>query len=125
VGVLDADRQIDQPYTLSITVDVGFEYVQSSIGLVFGPVGGVWGRDPADSTLTIDVPWMPQVSGHTLLFRCTTRSPALAVKRIITPQAGLKQFEQVNNDSALGLFSTRDQNAAAKCREFAGCRQLV
>jgi len=57
--------ELTNPYTMPITVDVSFDYVQSSIGLVFGPVAEVPGVIiPANRTMTIVVPWIPSVSGH-------------------------------------------------------------
>jgi len=57
--------ELTNPYTMPVTVDVSFNYVQSSIGLVFGPVAEVPGVIiPANKTLTIVVPWIPSVSGH-------------------------------------------------------------
>jgi hypothetical protein len=102
--------RLTNPYTVSITVDVGFEYVQSSIGLVFGPVAEVSGVViPADSTLTIDVPWMPQVSGH-YCFQVHYEITSIGGLAVYTPQVELKNYGQVNDNSLLGSLL----NAATK-----------
>lgn len=49
----------------TITVDTTFAFVQSSIGLEFGPLAEITGTViPGNSSVYIDVPWIPLVSGH-------------------------------------------------------------
>lgn len=49
----------------SITVDTTFAFAQSSIGLAFGPLAEITGTViPANSSVYLDVPWIPVVSGH-------------------------------------------------------------
>ncbi len=53
------------PLTQPVTIDVSFEFVQSSIGLAFGPLATVTGKViPAKGTLTVATEWVPTVSGH-------------------------------------------------------------
>lgn len=53
------------PLAQPITVDISFEFVQSSIGLAFGPIATVTGKViPAKGTLTVEAPWVPPLAGH-------------------------------------------------------------
>jgi len=57
--------KLTNPNDFPIVVDAIFGYVQSSIGLTFGPVGDVTGKlIPAKSTGEISIVWTPSVSGH-------------------------------------------------------------
>jgi len=94
--------KLTNPFTVPITVDVSFDYVQSSIGLVFGPVAEVPGIViPANSALTIHVPWVPVVSGH-YCFQVRYDITGIGSLRSNTPQAKSSGKGQVNNDSLLG-----------------------
>lgn len=57
--------KLTNPNDFPILVDATFAYVQSSIGLAFGPVGEVLGKEiPAKGTVEIAIVWTPAVSGH-------------------------------------------------------------
>ena len=121
--------KLTNPLTVPITVDVSFDYVQSSIGLVYGPVAEVTGVViPANSVLTINVPWVPVVSGH-FCFQVSFDITGIGSLRTNTPQAGLPPFKRQGEckyQLALGVsYGLRDQGAAAAGRECAGGRQLV
>ncbi len=56
---------LTNPFTLPVTVDVSFGFVQSSIGLAFGPIKDIPGVViPPGGTTTLDASWRPNVSGH-------------------------------------------------------------
>jgi hypothetical protein len=102
ISTLTAD--LTNPYNLPITVDVSFDYVQSSIGLVFGPVAEVPGVIiPANSKLTIVVPWMPSVSGH-YCFKVTYVIVSIGALGLHAPQAGSSGGSQDNTNSLLGAL---------------------
>ncbi len=92
--------KLTNPLTVSITVDVSFDYVQSSIGLVYGPVAQVTGVViPANSALTINVPWVPVVSGH-FCFQVSFDITGIGSLRSNTPQAGQPGTRvNINTDS--------------------------
>ena len=97
---------LTNPFTQPITVDVGFDYVQSSIGLVFGPVAEVSGiRIPANSTLRLEVPWIPKVSGH-FCFQVRYDIVGIGVRGSGTMalQAGSSGSGQDNTNSILGAL---------------------
>ncbi|MFN8544809.1 MAG: Ig-like domain-containing protein [Candidatus Binatia bacterium] len=53
------------PLPSSITVDAAFGFVQSSIGLAFGPIKDIVGQViPAQSSTTLTASFVPPVSGH-------------------------------------------------------------
>jgi hypothetical protein len=53
------------PLNQPLTIDVDFEFAQSSIGLAFGPIASAAGKViPANGTLIVETVWIPQVSGH-------------------------------------------------------------
>ncbi|MCE7985885.1 MAG: hypothetical protein DYG89_32300 [Caldilinea sp. CFX5] len=53
------------PLAQPITLDISFEFAQSSIGLAFGPIATVTGKViPAKGTLTVETQWLPLVAGH-------------------------------------------------------------
>ena len=103
VGVTSTLRaNLTNPYTVPITVNVNFDYVQSSIGLAFGPVAQISGTViPPSSTLSISVPWLPLISGH----YCFQMSYNIVGVGRLRPQAPpLKLFgkSQDNTTSLLG-----------------------
>jgi hypothetical protein len=96
--------ELTNPYTLPITVDVSFDYVQSSIGLVFGPIAEVPGVIiPANETLTIVVPWIPSVSGH-YCFQVTYVIVGIGNLGLLSPPLPEYGKEQANSDSLLGAL---------------------
>ena len=102
ISTLTAD--LTNPYNQPITVDVSFDYVQSSIGLVFGPVAEVPGVIiPANSKLTIVVPWMPSVSGH-YCFKVTYVIVSIGALGLLAPQAGSSGGSQDNTNSLMGAL---------------------
>jgi hypothetical protein len=57
--------KLTNPLTVPITVDLTFGYVQSSIGLAFGPISQLVGQViPAQSTREFSATFVPPVSGH-------------------------------------------------------------
>ncbi len=96
--------ELTNPYTMPITVDVSFDYVQSSIGLVFGPVAEVPGVIiPANRTLTIVVPWIPSVSGH-YCFQLTYVIVGIGDLGLFTPPLPEYGKSQANSNSLLGAL---------------------
>ncbi len=66
VGVTSTIHAVlTNPLTSTVNVDVSFGFVQSSIGLVFGPIKEVKGVNiPPNGSVNLDASWMPKVSGH-------------------------------------------------------------
>ncbi|HEY6119988.1 MAG TPA: Calx-beta domain-containing protein [Pyrinomonadaceae bacterium] len=57
--------KLTNPLPSPITVDLSLGYVQSSIGLAFGPISTISGQViPANSSLNLAIPFVPTVSGH-------------------------------------------------------------
>lgn len=57
--------QVTNPYDFDISVDSTIGFAQSGIGLVFGPAGEVYDfLIPAYATRTIEILWIPPISGH-------------------------------------------------------------
>ncbi len=85
--------KLTNPLTVPITVDVEFAFVQSSIGLAFGPIKDISQTIPASSTVNLSADFMPLVSGHYCV-QISYAITAIGSTRLLRPQAGqqLKQF---------------------------------
>ncbi len=85
--------KLTNPLTVPITVDVEFAYVQSSIGLAFGPIKDISQTIPASSTVALSADFMPLVSGHYCV-QISYAITAIGSTHLLRPQAGrqLKQF---------------------------------
>ncbi len=82
------------PLTVPITVDVSFAFVQSSIGLTFGPIKDIVDQViPPSGTVNLSADFMPYVSGHYCV-QITYAITAIGSAHLLRPQAGsqLKQF---------------------------------
>lgn len=66
VGVTSTiQTQLTNPLTVPITVDVSFGFVQSGMGLAFGPIKEIIGQViPANSSLPLSASWLPVVPGY-------------------------------------------------------------
>ncbi len=85
--------KLANPLTVPITVDVSFGYVQSSIGLAFGPIKDISQTIPASSTVSLSADFMPLVTGHYCV-QISYAITAIGTTQLRRPQAGrqLKQF---------------------------------
>jgi hypothetical protein len=85
--------KLTNPLTVPITVDVSFGFVQSSIGLAFGPIKDISQTIPASSTVNLSADFMPYVSGHYCV-QVSYAITAIGSKLLLHPQSGqqLKQF---------------------------------
>ncbi len=82
------------PLTVPITVDVSFGFVQSSIGLAFGPIKDIVGQViPPSGTVNLSADFLPLVSGHYCV-QVSYAITAIGPAHLLRPQAGrqLKQF---------------------------------
>ncbi len=100
----------------SITVDTTFAFVQSSIGLEFGPLAEITGTViPANSSVYIDVPWTPIVSGHycvQLIYTITS----IGSHRLSKPLTGGTSSPLNLNTFGAPLGSPREKGSLEKAR---------
>lgn len=99
VGVTETiSAKLTNPLTVPITVDVEFGFVQSGIGLVFGPIKDIVGQViPAQSSVVDTADFIPPVSGHYCVqvsYNLTAVGTALA--NLSQPAPQLKNFEDLN-----------------------------
>jgi len=100
--------RLTNPLSVPITVDVSFGFVQSSIGLAFGPIKDVVGQViPANSRVTLTAPFMPIVSGHYCV-QVTYNVTAIGPARLLLPQAGSSGSKQRNLDVQPGPMGPPD-----------------
>lgn len=101
----------------TITVDVTFAYVQSSIGLAFGPLATITDTViPAHSTVTVAVPWTPAVSGHycvQLIYTVTS----IGARRITAPTQGGASHPLNLNSYSAPLGSPPEKDSLNKARD--------
>jgi hypothetical protein len=102
----------------SITVDTTFAFVQSSIGLEFGPLAEITGTViPANSSVYLDVPWIPLVSGHycvQLIYTITS----IGARHITAPNApGGSSFPLNMNAHGAPLGSPPEKDSLQKARQ--------
>ncbi|HET7376324.1 MAG TPA: Ig-like domain-containing protein, partial [Anaerolineae bacterium] len=85
--------KLTNPLTVPITVDVSFGFVQSSIGLAFGPIKDITQTIPASSTVSLAADFMPLVAGHYCV-QVSYAITAIGSTHLLRPQASrqLKQF---------------------------------
>ncbi|HLK12812.1 MAG TPA: Ig-like domain-containing protein [Candidatus Binatia bacterium] len=99
------------PLPQPITVDVSFGFVQSAIGLAFGPIADFPGQViAAGGSVTLHAPWVPAVSGHycfRVSYDVTAVGPAVAARsRQVKPQTPNKQDH--NDNTQQGPESSTD-----------------
>ena len=100
--------QLTNPLSVPITVDVSFGFVQSSIGLAFGPIKDILGQViPANSSVALTAPFMPIVSGHYCV-QVTYNITAIGSARVLRPQSGGRQLKQFNLDVKPGPMGPPD-----------------
>jgi len=93
--------KLTNPLTVPITVDVDFAFVQSSVGLAFGPIKSIVGQMiPASSTITLTADFMPLVSGHYCV-QVSYNITAIGAKRLLRPEQD-KQSGRLNTDARPG-----------------------
>ncbi|CAG0927951.1 hypothetical protein TFLX_00721 [Thermoflexales bacterium] len=101
----------------TITVDVTFAFVQSSIGLAFDPLAEITGTViPPHSLVTLAVPWTPVVSGHycvQLLYTITS----IGAHRVSAPQTGGSGFPLNLNAYGAPLGDKREKGSLEKARQ--------
>ncbi|MBI5565479.1 MAG: hypothetical protein HY870_11310, partial [Chloroflexi bacterium] len=102
----------------SITVDVTFAFMQSSIGLAFGPIAEITGTViPAHSTVIVEAPWTPVVSGHycvQLVYTITS----IGSRRITAPHAPGGTSKPLNlNSYSAPLGSPPEKDSLNKARD--------
>jgi hypothetical protein len=96
--------KLTNPLTVPITVDVEFAYVQSSIGLAFGPIKNISQTIPASSTVALSADFMPLVSGHYCV-QISYAITAIGSTHLLRPQAG-RQLKQFNANPEQGPTMT-------------------
>jgi hypothetical protein len=106
VGITSTiEAKLTNPLTQPITVDVSFGFVQSGIGLAFGPIKEIIGQViPANSSVRLSAPFMPLVSGHYCV-QVTYNITAIGGSRVLSPQAGGSGRRQFNLDTRPGPMS--------------------
>ncbi|HSD84171.1 MAG TPA: Ig-like domain-containing protein, partial [Anaerolineae bacterium] len=102
----------------TITVDTTFAFMQSSIGLEFGPLAEITGTViPANSSVYIDVPWIPLVSGHycvQLIYTITS----IGGRHIMAPNAPGGTSNPLNlNSYSAPLGSKREKAGLQAARD--------
>lgn len=94
--------RLTNPLTVSVTADVEFDFAQSGIGLVFGPIKIYPGQViPANSSVVLSAPFMPIVAGH----YCTQVSysiTAIGAAPVLRPAYLGKQLKWYNWDAQHG-----------------------
>ena len=94
--------KLTNPLTVPITVDVSFGFVQSSIGLAFGPIVDLVGQViPPSSTVTLAASFMPLLSGHYCV-QVSYNITAIGSTRLLSPQSGGRQLKQFNLNAKPG-----------------------
>ena len=105
---------LTNPLATPVTVDVDFAFVQSGIGLAFGPIKTITGQViPANTTITLTATFTPVVSGHYCV-QVSYTITAIGAPSPALPQAGqqLKQFNfnaQQSTTSGSGKNNSLDK----------------
>jgi hypothetical protein len=97
--------KLTNPLTVPITVDVSFAYVQSSIGLAFGPIGDITATIPASSTITLAATFVPIVSGHYCV-QVSYNITAIGSVQLLRPQAPGSGSQRLNLNAYPGSMGT-------------------
>ena len=108
--------KLTNPLATSVTVDVGFNYVQAGIGLVFGPIKEIVGQViPANSSVNLSASFLPALSGHYCVL-ITYTITAIGSVPVLQPQAGGSGSRQLNliaQPGSLGQPSAKETLARA------------
>jgi hypothetical protein len=101
VGVTSTiHAKLTNPLTVPITVDVEFAFVQSSVGLAFGPIKEITQTIPASTTISLSADFVPAVTGHYCV-QVSYSILAIGPQRPSRP-LGDKKSGQLNTDSKSG-----------------------
>jgi hypothetical protein len=91
--------RLTNPLSTPITVEATLGFVQSSIGLAFGPIKDFSGQViPASSSVLLSTLWTPTVSGH-YCFQVTYSITAVGPARADSPQIPLANNRKQRNIS--------------------------
>lgn len=103
--------KLTNPLPQPITVDVSFGYVQSGIGLVFGPIKDIVGQViPANGSVMVSATFSPPVSGHFCVQITYTITAIGGVAALAPNQAGggSKQVNLNSQPAPMGSPSDKD-----------------
>ncbi len=108
--------KLTNPLTVPVTTDVEFSFVQSGLGLQFGPIKTIMGEViPANSSMVLKADFVPPFSGHYCVQVAYTLTK-VGAKPLLAPQpnkqlkpfnANPQQSTTSNNNKPDGLAKTR------------------